>query len=720
MAKQRIIPIIYKVDYTQVDKSTASVKKAEQETEKFNKQLKQTEPAANKAFSAIKTAIVATGVITLVTTLSKKIFDLGVAQEQTVIAFNTFLGSAEKAKTLLRELTKFSIETPFTGDQVTRAARSLLAFGVEANKIIPTLKMLGDVSAGTGKDLSEMAIIFGQIRSTGRLMGQDLLQLINAGFNPLQIIAEKTGKSMGLLKQEMEKGLISFNMVEQAFRDATSQGGLFFNLMESQSKTVGGKLSTFAGNLDEVGKAIFKLSSGPINSLVDKLVKVSERLLAFFQTSEERQSNVLDREIKKFDEYAKGFDKPIDAIESYNTTVKTNLKLLEERYKFNLNIINQEVTLGDRISGNAQKIEQAKAAAELRNEVLRDEIEAFNILIPTLEKHVNEVLPEEVKKTKEINVVSKDRAKALAEINKQLNIMTAAQRASRVKPEGHEKGGAIQTAQFDAEFTGAMAMQDLLLAAFINYEQRKTDAAKKAAEDRKAIEEAAFEFSLDTIGSLLLANENNFSEQNAALQMKYDNEVRMAGDNENAKAQIEIRRAQEEKRLREKQFEEEKRQSTRRILIETVLNAVKALGLPPIPGANWLAAGKATAYGLLAAGLSRRYANGVIDIDGPGTTTSDSVPAMLSRGESVMTARETIESNGILKAIRAKKLDDKLLEKLYRKASGGDSVAFSDKGIIDAIKNQPKVDYTKIGSYIYEVRTKNGAQKQFIRKKYFG
>lgn len=720
MAKQRIIPIIYKVDYKQVDQSTAAVKKAEQATDKLNKEIGETGPAANKSFGAIKNAIVATGIIALVGTLSKKIFDLGVAQEQTTIAFNTFLGSAEKAKVLLRDLTKFSIETPFTGDQVTKAARSLLAFGVEANKIIPTLKILGDVSAGTGKDLAEMAIIFGQIRSTGRLMGQDLLQLINAGFNPLQIIAEKTGKSMGLLKQEMEKGLISFDMVEQAFKDATSAGGLFFNLMEAQSKTVGGKLSTFAGNLDEVGKAIFKLNSGAISSLVDKLVKVSEGLLAFFESSEERQSNILDREIKKFDEYAKGFDKPVDAIESYNTTVRTNLKLLEERYKFNLDIINQEVTLADRISGNVQKIEQAKAAAELRNEVLRDEIEAYNILIPAIEKHVKEVIPEEIKKTKEVTEVSKDRAKALAEINKQLGIMTAAQRVSKRKStEDRGESAPLPDFQFDSEFTGAMAMQDLLLASFIVFENKKTDAAREAAEERKEIAEDLFDFSLDAIGAMLLANEESQEVDLERLRAGYDEQRRLAGDNMRAQRELDLRQAQEEKRLRDKQLEDEKKQVVRRILIETVLNAVKALGKPVAP--NFHEAAKATAYGLLGAGLARRYKKGVIDIDGPGTGTSDSIPSYLSKGESVMTARETVESNGILKAIRAKKLDDKMLEKLYKKANmGGDGLAFSDRGIIDAIKNQPKTDYTKIGSYIYEVKTKNGTHKQFIRKKYFG
>jgi len=261
-------------------------------TAEFNKQMAKTSNAlSNVAKESAKTNTVlsqfgkllgAAGLTFSVGVLAKSIFDLGVKQEQTTIAFNTFLGSAAKGKQLLKELNEFSIATPFSPDQVNNAAKALLSFGVEANKVLPTLKFLGDVSSGTGKDLTELAIIFGQIRSTGRLMGQDLLQLINAGFNPLQQISKDTGRSVGDLKKDMEKGLITFDRVEQAFKNATSEGGLFFNLMEKQSQTVGGKLSTLTGNIQELGKNIFSLSSGPIPGLVtafDKLiVKLNEFL----------------------------------------------------------------------------------------------------------------------------------------------------------------------------------------------------------------------------------------------------------------------------------------------------------------------------------------------------------------------------------------------------------------------------------------------------------
>lgn len=671
MAKQRIIPIIYKVDYSQVDKSTAAVKKAETATDNFTKSVKKTEDSTTKAFDQIKNAISTVAIVGAVVSLGKQIYNLGVNAEQTSIAFNTLTGSVAKGQKLLKELTKFSIETPFTPEQVNKAAKSLLAFGVDANKVIPTLKLLGDVSSGTGKDLSEMAVIFGQIRSTGRLMGQDLLQLINAGFNPLQIISEKTGKSVALLKEEMEKGNISFEMVEQAFKDATSEGGLFFDLMKKQSESIGGITSTIAGNFEEMGKQIFDVFKSPTVGIIQAVADFTSSLI----TLSEEEQRTLRISAHLF-------------LQQQQALLETNQTLEERRRTIQL-IVETEKFLGFFKPATTEDPlpwatpEKANNIREIKKAI------KFEPTAPSTGE-----LPTEEKPTMELGdpFIEKLNNEMMALIGFGEDRFTEEQK------------------QNARELRESLAHQKELEEQEEQHQQNIAD-----------IKQAAFDFSLDLIGGLLLAGEEAHQLDLERLQMGYDEQRRLAGDNERAKRELDIRQAQEEQALRHKQFEEEKKQATRRILIETVLNAVKALGLPPIPGANFIKAAQATAYGLLAAGLSRRYAKGKIDIDGPGTGTSDSIPAMLSKGESVMTARETVESNGILKAIRAKKLDDKLLEKLYKKANiGGDGLAFSDKGIIKAIENQPKIDYTKIGSYIYEVKTKNGTHKQFIRKKYFG
>ena len=170
--------------------------------------------------------------------------------EQTRISFEVMLGSAEKAKVMLSDLKAYADKSPFSGADTNEFALQLTNYGIAGDKILPTIRMLGDVAAGNKEKFAGLARAFGQMSSTGRLMGQDLNQFINAGFNPLQEIAAKTGESMTNLKKRMDDGGIASNEVEEAFRRATSEGGRFFGMTERQSKTLAGQWSTFRDGLD--------------------------------------------------------------------------------------------------------------------------------------------------------------------------------------------------------------------------------------------------------------------------------------------------------------------------------------------------------------------------------------------------------------------------------------------------------------------------------------
>jgi len=174
---------------------------------------------------------------------------LGMDMETTRLKFETLLGSAEAGNEMISNLDKFANKTPFDNADLRQNAELLLNFGIAGNKVLPTLRMIGDVSGGNKEKLNSLTLAFAQATSTGKLMGQDLLQMINAGFNPLQIIAEKTGRSMASLKDDMSKGKIGADMVEEAFRIATSEGGRFHGMMDKISGSAGGKLSTMLGTL---------------------------------------------------------------------------------------------------------------------------------------------------------------------------------------------------------------------------------------------------------------------------------------------------------------------------------------------------------------------------------------------------------------------------------------------------------------------------------------
>jgi len=210
--------------------------------------------------------------------------------EMTQAAFETMLGNAEDAKNMIEDLRKMASKTPFQLSDLADASKILLQFGIESEKILPTLQQLGDVSLGNKEKLNSMAIAFGQIQSSGRLMGQDLLQLINAGFNPLKIISEKTGRSMKDLKKDMEAGAISSQMVADAFKTATSEGGQFFNGMEKASKTFAGQMSTLADDVTALGQSIGEILLPTLKDIVKFLSGVVQ---SFSMMSEENKRLVI-------------------------------------------------------------------------------------------------------------------------------------------------------------------------------------------------------------------------------------------------------------------------------------------------------------------------------------------------------------------------------------------------------------------------------------------
>lgn len=178
------------------------------------------------------------------------------AFEQLAISFRVMTGSAQTGQELTDAIIELGAKTPMTAHQLSKAAQLLLSFGESAENIIPDLKLLGDITGGEVNRFNQLSLAFAQVGANGRLMGQDLLQMVNAGFNPLQIISQKTGKSMGELRKEMEEGRISFQMVAQAMQDAASEGGRYFGLMEQQAGSLNGLLSTNADTWEQVSKNI--------------------------------------------------------------------------------------------------------------------------------------------------------------------------------------------------------------------------------------------------------------------------------------------------------------------------------------------------------------------------------------------------------------------------------------------------------------------------------
>jgi tape measure domain-containing protein len=176
------------------------------------------------------------------------------AQKEDVTAqFKVMLGDLEAAKYLYQEINQYAAVSPFETAGLADNVRTMMSFGQTAKDAFNDIKMLGDVALGDQNKLNRLALVYAQTFSAKKLTGGDLLQYVNAGFNPLEMISKRTGKSIADLRKDMEKGLVSFDMVRQAYIDATAQGGKFYKGAEEGSKTWNGMMSTLRDNIRMLG-----------------------------------------------------------------------------------------------------------------------------------------------------------------------------------------------------------------------------------------------------------------------------------------------------------------------------------------------------------------------------------------------------------------------------------------------------------------------------------
>jgi tape measure domain-containing protein len=212
-----------------------------------NKASKEAGVSSSSAIAAIKGMAAA---YLSVQTVAKSI-NLASQVEDATIAFEVLTGSAKDGQLLFEQIRKFAAESPVTFSNAAEATKTMMSFGVAAQDVQKNLQMLSDVTGGNNDRFKMLSLAFSQTTAAGRLMGQDLLQMINAGFNPLQQISKTTGESMIELKKRMEDGGISSQEVRQAFEDATSAGGMFHGMTERLAGTVSGKLNIALSDLEQ-------------------------------------------------------------------------------------------------------------------------------------------------------------------------------------------------------------------------------------------------------------------------------------------------------------------------------------------------------------------------------------------------------------------------------------------------------------------------------------
>lgn len=179
--------------------------------------------------------------------------------QQLEVAFTTMLGSSEKANVLMAQLTETAAKTPFDLQGVANGARQLLAYGTSAEDVNETLIRLGNIAAGLSQPLGDLVYLYGTTMTQGRLYTQDLNQFTGRGIPMIKELAKEFGVAESEIKGMVEAGMIGFPEVQKVIQNLTNEGGMFFNLMQEQSKTITGQISnigdSFSMMLNEIGKA---------------------------------------------------------------------------------------------------------------------------------------------------------------------------------------------------------------------------------------------------------------------------------------------------------------------------------------------------------------------------------------------------------------------------------------------------------------------------------
>ena len=194
------------------------------------------------------------------------------------VSFSTLLRSTEKANQLVSQLKDYGNVTPYDTEGLSKAAQTMLSFGISYEKVMPTLKQLGDVAMGSQDKLSRLTLAFSQMSAAGRVTKEDLNQMVDAGFNPLQVISQQTGESIGTLFDKVSKGQVSVQQIANAFADATKEGGQFHNMALNMSDTVEGKMSTMQDAIDGAYQSIGKFIEPVVKSGIDLLTNGVEAL----------------------------------------------------------------------------------------------------------------------------------------------------------------------------------------------------------------------------------------------------------------------------------------------------------------------------------------------------------------------------------------------------------------------------------------------------------
>lgn len=268
-----LLDLFVKVGYddSDVDKGIEGTSK---KGAKFGETLAKGFDVVTKAVGVISTGLVALGTAGI---------NYNAQMEQYQTSFEVMLGNEEAAIALTEKLKQKAASTPFEMTDLANVTQLLLNYGITSDEVVDKMGMLGDISQGSADKLNRVASAYGQMSSLGKVQLEDIKQMIEAGFNPLQEISERTGESMDSLYERISKGTLSVDEITASMEASTSEGGKYFQSMEKQSLTFNGLMSTLKDTaMSTLGNITSGLSDIATSSILPKIIDYVTRLSTAF------------------------------------------------------------------------------------------------------------------------------------------------------------------------------------------------------------------------------------------------------------------------------------------------------------------------------------------------------------------------------------------------------------------------------------------------------
>lgn len=279
------------------DKFSSGIKSATSNTEKLNGAVNQAQRSISGLGAALGVGLGAAGIVSFGREVVKSL----VNYEYFSASLRTLMnGDAQAAKALETQLVALAKTTPFSLVEVQDATKQLLAYGFSAGKVVENIRMLGDVASALKIPFGDIAYLYGTLKTQGRAFAKDIYQFTGRGIPIVKELAKQFGVADSEVMTLVTDGKVGFKEVEKAFESMTAEGGMFFNMMEQQVKTTGGRLSALGDSYEQLKVNIGKSQDGIIASTVSFADRLVANLARAFSESNQEIENFQKYGAQKF------------------------------------------------------------------------------------------------------------------------------------------------------------------------------------------------------------------------------------------------------------------------------------------------------------------------------------------------------------------------------------------------------------------------------------